>query len=412
MKISLDPHPLRPTPLEIASGRIYGEYSESDGLAHVDDRGLTPLAALEEAILPALQRPPCLVSFSGGRDSSSVLAAATRAARREGLPPPVPITLRVSNVPLAEESAWQERVISHLGLREWEVREVGGDEMDRLGPHSTAVLRRHGVLYPPNPFLQLPLFEAARGRPLITGFGGDEFLGTWGWWDQADLLARRRRPMPRDALRLAYAASPVGVRRRRQARINRSRGHPWLRPEPARVVAELAAGALVEQPRSWRRWIDWFMHRRALGASQWSLSLLAADAGAFLLHPLLDPTFLAALAGAGGRLGFGNRTAAMRAIFSGALPDAVLSRTMKARYGEAFWGRRTREFAARWGGGGVDGELVDPAALRREWLMPNPHEDSAMLLHAAWLSEQGEPAETRSQVEDHGREAAGGRHGS
>jgi hypothetical protein len=26
--------------------------------------------------------------------------------------------------------------------------------------------------------------------------------------------------------------------------------------------------------------------------------------------------------------------------------------------------------------------------LRREWLKPNPHEDSAMLLHAAWLSEQ------------------------
>jgi hypothetical protein len=89
-------------------------------------------------------------------------------------------------------------------------------------------------------------------------------------------------------------------------------------------------------------------------------------------------------------LGFGDRTASMRAIFSEALPDALLSRMTKARYGEAFWGRRTREFAARWGGGGVDDELVDSAALRREWLKPNPHEDSAMLLHAAWLSEQGE----------------------
>ena len=69
------------------------------GLGDGDDRGLTPLAALEEAILPALRRPPCLVSFSGGRDSSCVLAAATRAARREGLQPPVPVTLRVSNAP-------------------------------------------------------------------------------------------------------------------------------------------------------------------------------------------------------------------------------------------------------------------------------------------------------------------------
>ncbi|MGH2993015.1 MAG: asparagine synthase-related protein, partial [Solirubrobacterales bacterium] len=297
--------------------------------------------------------------------------------------------LRVSNAPMAEESAWQERVVRHLGLREWEVREVGGDQMDRLGPLSTAVLRRHGVLYPPNPFLQLPLFEAARGGRLVTGFGGDEVLATWGWWPQADLLARRRRPVARDLLGLAYAASPVGVRRRREARRNRSRGHPWLRPESARVVAELAAGALVEQPRSWRRWIDWFIRRRAVCASRWSLSLLAADAGTLLLHPLLDPIFLAALASAGRRLGFGNRTAAMRAIFAEALPDAVLSRPTKARYSEAFWGRRTREFAERWDGGGVDPELVDTAALRREWLKPNPNEDSAMLLHAAWLSEQG-----------------------
>ena len=103
---------------------------------------------------------------------------------------------------------------------------------------------------------------------------------------------------------------------------------------------------------------------------------------------LLDPIFLAALASAGGRLGFGDRTAVMRAIFAGALPDAVLSRPTKARYSEAFWGPRTREFAERWEGGGVDAELVDSAALRAEWLKPNPHEDSAMLLHAAWLSEQ------------------------
>ena len=120
----------------------------------------------------------------------------------------------------------------------------------------------------------------------------------------------------------------------------------------------------------------------------WSLSLLAADAGASLRHPVLDPFSSRALASAGGRLGFGDRTTAMRAMFAGALPDAVLSRATKARYSEAFWGRRTREFAAHWQGVGVDDELVDPAALKREWLKPNPHEDSAMLLHAAWLTEQ------------------------
>jgi asparagine synthase (glutamine-hydrolysing) len=116
--------------------------------------------------------------------------------------------------------------------------------------------------------------------------------------------------------------------------------------------------------------------------------LLASDADTVLVHPLLDPTFLAALARTGGRLGFGDRTAGMRAVFHDVLPDDVLCRATKAEYGEAFWGSGTREFAARWSGPGVDQQLVDPTALRREWLKPRPHEDSAMLLHAAWLAEQ------------------------
>jgi hypothetical protein len=386
-----DLHPLRPTALEIASGKMYGEHQDAPAL-DVDSRPCfrTPLAALEHAVLPALQRPPCLVSFSGGRDSSAVLAAATRAASREGLPPPVPITLRVRNAPRAEESEWQERVISHLGLREWEVQEVG-EEMDRLGPLSVAVLRRHRVLFPPNTFLQLPLLEAARGGPLLSGFGGDELFASWWWRYHADLFARRRGPRPRDALSLTLSAFPAGVRRWREGRRSRwGEELPWLRPAAASMVSELVVAAHAEQPRSWSRWVGWFMRRRMLCASRWSLSLLAADVDTLLLHPLLDPDFVAAVATAGGHLGFGDRTAAMREIFSEALPRAVLSRQTKARYGEAFWGRRAREFAERWRGGGIDSELVDSDALRGEWLKPYPHDDTAMLMHAAWLSENGD----------------------
>jgi len=163
------------------------------------------------------------------------------------------------------------------------------------------------------------------------------------------------------------------------------------------MVSGLVASAHVEQPRVWSRWVGWFMRRRMLAAARWSLSLLAADVGTVLVYPLLDPSFLSAVARAGGRFGFGDRpekrhdphgrTAAMRAIFSEALPEGVLARPTKARYGEAFWGAREREFAERWGGGGVDGELVDPEVLRSEWLKPYPHNASAMLMHAAWLSE-------------------------
>ena len=378
---------LRPTPLELSAGRMFGPHPGARGIAHVDDRGREPLAALEDAVLPALERSPCLVAFSGGRDSSSVLAAATLAARREGLPAPVPVTLRVRDAPRAEESDWQELVIRHLGLREWQRYEVG-EEMDRVGPLSLSVLRRHGVLYPPNTFLQLPLIEAARGGCLLTGLGGDELFAGWRWRNHAEALARRRRPTALDALRIAYASSPGALRRWRETRRYRLVGLVWLRPDAALAASRMVAVARAEQPRSWAGWVDWTARRRSLSAAQWSLSLLALDADTVLVHPLLDPTFLAALARAGGRVGFGDRTAGMRAVFGDLLPDEVLCRPTKAEYGEVFWGSGAREFATGWSGPGVDPELVDPGALRREWLKPRPHEDSAMLLHAAWLAER------------------------
>jgi asparagine synthetase B (glutamine-hydrolysing) len=393
-EIPADPHPLRPTALEIASGRMYGEHRDAAELpADSGDRARSPLTVLEDVLLPALRRPPCLVSFSGGRDSSAVLAAATRAARREALPPPVPVTLRVRNAPMAEESEWQERVVRHLGLREWEVREVG-EELDRLGPLSVAVIRRHGVLYPPNTFLQVPLLEAARGGTLLNGFGGDELFTWWRWRYHADLFARRRRPRPRDALALALATTPAGVRSWWERRRSSWEALPWLRPNAASMASRLYAAERAGQPRYWSRWVGWFMRRRMLAAARWSLSLLASDVGTLLLHPLLDHAFVEAVAKAGRRLGFGDRTAAMRAIFADALPDALLSRRTKARYSEALWGRRAREFAEGWGGGGIDYELVNPELLRNEWLKPLPHDDSAMLMHAAWLSESGHGSRT------------------
>ena len=54
-------------------------------------------------MLRALRRPPCLVSFSGGLDSSALLAVATAVARREGLDDPVPATLVVPGSPESDE---------------------------------------------------------------------------------------------------------------------------------------------------------------------------------------------------------------------------------------------------------------------------------------------------------------------
>ena len=99
-------------------------------------------------MLPALERPPCGVAFSGGRDSSLVLAVAVHVARREGLPEPIPITRVFPDVSESDEQLWQERVVRHLGLREWH-RVTVHDELDVMGPHATAHLREHGIVWPP-----------------------------------------------------------------------------------------------------------------------------------------------------------------------------------------------------------------------------------------------------------------------
>jgi asparagine synthase (glutamine-hydrolysing) len=61
------------TPLELVSGMVRGIDPTTTPLPAAPP-GLTTKAALEEVVRRALQRPPCVVSFSDGRDSSAILA--------------------------------------------------------------------------------------------------------------------------------------------------------------------------------------------------------------------------------------------------------------------------------------------------------------------------------------------------
>jgi asparagine synthase (glutamine-hydrolysing) len=79
----------------------------------------------------------------------------------------------------------------------------------------------------------------------------------------------------------------------------------------------------------------------------------------------------------------------MRAIVGDALPDATLGRRDKAQFDATYFGAATRRFAKTWTGGGIDNSLVDPDALRREWLEPKPDFRSALLLQIAWLHDHG-----------------------
>lgn len=378
--------PLRPTPVEIASGCIFGAAAAplgSNGLRP----GTGPLEAMAQAIRPGLERPPCLVSFSGGRDSSAVLAVAARTARREGLPLPVPVTLRFPAAPRTAESHWQEQVVRHLRLGDW--HRESPDDLDFVGPVAGEVLRRHGVLWPPNAFLYAPMLARARGGSLLTGLGGDQVLGGWRHASLGELRAGRRPPRIDDPLRLLGAAAPPSVRALVERRPRLGWWSPtWLRPAVRRWVARAQARELASQPARYDRWLSWLARRRELEAMRWSLDLLAGAELVRLSHPFLDRGFLAALARAGARDGFGDRDGSMQVLFESVLPPELLRRRDKAEFGEVFWGESSRAFVDRWPGTGGDEALealIDARALRAAWAERTPDARSAMLLQRLWL---------------------------
>ena len=350
--------------LELACGLVLGVHAPAR--LPMGARDLTPVDALEAAILPALRRAPCLVSFSGGRDSSSVLALATRVARREGLPDPIPATNVVPAAAASDERRWQELVVAHLGLGDW-IRLHWEDELDAIGPFARRALQRHGLLWPFNAHFHVPLLEAAKGGALLTGIGGDELFAA------ATRSGRRALLVPR------------ALRRRRLAR-RELVPFPWLTDPARRALAAVVADGDAAVPWRLAPRLAWVRGYRYLAVGTGSLHRLAADAGAAIAHPLLDLAAWAAVARTADR-GFAGRTAAMRTVFGGLLPDEVLARTSKASFDEVFFGSHSEAFARSWRGAGVPTEVVDAAALREHWTTPAPLPQSLTLLQAAWLAE-------------------------
>ena len=68
--------------LEVATAIAFGRDAGRPSFAR--RTAAPPLAALERALIGALRRAPCVVSFSGGRDSSALLAVATRVTSTSG----------------------------------------------------------------------------------------------------------------------------------------------------------------------------------------------------------------------------------------------------------------------------------------------------------------------------------------
>jgi asparagine synthase len=375
------------TPLEVASGFIFGEDLQTPNLPKVETRA--PVAVFEAAVRDALCRAPCGVAFSGGRDSSAVLASAVVVARREGLPLPIPITLRFPESAESDETSWQEEVIGHFGLEEWIRLEIRA-ELDCVGPVATAALQRHGLYWPANAHALIPQMELVPGGSLLTGNGGDIAFEPPPWATRPlAVIGREARPTPRDILRFGFALSPPRVR---LAALRRRQWDPlpcpWLQPDALRAVEDLSRMEAARQPMRLDKRLSWAWRLRPIQMGLAAFDLFAADFDVKVVHPFHSPSFLASLARTARTFRLADRTEAMHMLFSDFLPHAVRARETKAAFTDVFWHRHSRAFAGGWEGEGADPALVKVDVLRDLWRSPEGREHfrSCTQLQASWLA--------------------------
>ena len=393
MRSSWPPHYYRPDPLELVSGHITGVLDRPDPVYAAGrdlPHGMSPRAVLEEVVLAALTRPPCVVEFSGGRDSSVLLAVGAHVARREGLPMPVPITFRYQNEPHTDESSWQEMVIAHVGIADWERVDVG-NRHDMVGDLATQFLRGHGVVYPPTLYNKTLPFTLGRGGSHMSGEGGDEVFGF-----RRGAVLRKLRSEPRLLLHrrnirdLGLYLGPVQVRAvllRKSISAVIEDCLTYLRPGVECQVLDNLVKEHAAEPFDVTSSLGWHLRRKVVANLQEAITAFAAESDVFHLDPFLEPRFVASYARVVKPLGLCSRTQAMRSLFADLLPDALLTRTSKAIFNRGYLTDVGRAFAANWHGGGVDTRLVDTEKLRSRWLSEWPPHQSFLLLQAAWLHE-------------------------
>lgn len=347
----------------------------------------TARAVLETLLLESMATGRLSLSFSGGRDSSLLLAVATDVARRHGHPDPLPITLRHPS-PESDESEFQSAVITHLGLVDWERIDVA-NSLDALGNVATAALLRNGLLAPANIYLHAKMLEVAPPGVLVTGRGGDEVLGTIAW-QLSGVLAGRRRPTARDAGRLGFALSPRSVRRAVTVR-QQAGTFPWLRPDAEQQVVRRLADDDISTRVRWDTGALLWARSRTNQLAEHGLARIAEAASVRVMSPLADERFVKAFAGEMGLAGPSSREAATRYLAGGLLPELLVRRSSKASFDQLIWGPGFRAFVDRWDPATLDPTvrtLVDPEAVRRLWREPSPRYQLLLLLQQAWLDQE------------------------
>lgn len=371
-------------PLEISTEFVVGLRVAPPQVLPRVAPGDTPLAALRDVILETLQRPPCLVSFSGGRDSSAILALATDVARAHGLDLPIPMSLRFPAAPRSDETNWQELVVRHLGLTEWNRVDLA-DELEVLGPWARSLLLRVGCYYPRNLHLLMPVVAEAAGGSLLTGVGGDETFQHFP--TRRELLTALARSRSRGRVRdVAPVVVPTSVRRQIVRRYGRFR-LSWLRADAQDVLARRWSELDARGVTTFQRALDDFLGSRHLELIS-QLPVVGDSNDVLVKSPFLDPRFHSVLSQQLPPTGFPSRTAAMNQLFGDLLPPALVARSSKAVFTEALWGEASKTFAQNWDGVGVDESVVDPEALQTQWRRTSPNWRSWGLLQQAWLNSQ------------------------
>ncbi len=342
-------------------------------------------------LLTALQRPPCLISFSGGRDSSALLALGVALARREGLPDPVPATLIFPNSAEADESAWQARVLGHLGVTGDWVRLRFTDELDAVGPVAQRALKRHGLLWPFNLHFHLPILEAATGGSLVTGFGGDEVARSSSTIRAERILANRRISQLGDLVSVGYRLSPTSLRFAADfARCSPELNHiTWLTPRGALAVRAGLAAEWASVPMGWSQILrDWIWRSRYYRICKENFAVMGSALDVHTYHPFVEAPVLQSLAEAAPFAGIGTRADLLEALVGDLLPAEVVKRPTKGTFTDPLWTATARAFAQTWSGQGIDERFVDPERLRAAWLGEERSLLCTTLLQAAWLAEQ------------------------
>lgn len=383
---------VRPRPLEVLAGLFIGydpvTATLEEQLAAIGTAA-TPRMMFEEAVLRGLRRPPCVIGFSGGRDSSAVLAVAVHVARREGLPLPMAFTERYPAAPSTHEEEWQEQVISHLGVQDWE-RVRFSSEFDAVGEPARRFIRAHGVTLGQLQKSEL-MFGRAKGGSYMDGEGGDEVFG----FRRATVLRRTVgnptvlvRPEGLRWLKFHLAPHTQRVANWRQYNSTRLENRRWLKPAAFDEVLEAVAQEFADDPLDARASQWKHLSKRRVTTFRWNRRLLAKqDYDCSYIQPFLEPDFVAAWARRGGRLGLADRTTSMHDVFNDLLPEDVLGRSTKATFNTVFLGAETHSFAESWSGAGVDPAVVDLDALRQEWLSDWPSNLTSGLLQSAWLAD-------------------------